>query len=731
MNTSCAWPECAGTVADGYCLECGLAPEPPPEGITHPDHGLPRTGSQHPGTWTSTARSTARSTGGSASGKSRRGLLGAGLVEVPPVPYKDPAEAVLADPVVAERKRYCRCGEAVGRGRDGGPGRAEGFCPRCGASYSFLPKLRPGDLVGGQYEVLGCLAHGGLGWIYLARDRNVSDRWVVLKGLLDTEDPEAGAVAAAEKAFLAEVEHPNIVRIYNFVQHPDPRTLRMLGYIVMEYVGGHALKDVLREHRRGHGEDAALPLGQAIAYALEVLRAMGYLHALGLLYCDFKPDNAIQSEEQLKLIDLGGVRRMDDTESAVYGTVGYQAPEIAGLGPSVASDLYTVGRALAVLSFPFHGHTTKYAASLPPREQVPVLREHESYDRLLRRATARDPYSRFQDAQEMAEQLTGVLREVLSAQDGRPRPAPSALFGPERRIPAERLTPRTALLALPTPLPRPSDGSAGFLASLTVDDPRALLAALASAPADSPDLRLRRVLAHLELDDHDSARLILAGLREDWRSEWYRAVSALGAGELREARHRFDDLYDLTPGEAAPKLALGFCHELLGRLPEAGHYYQAVWRTDQTYVSAAFGLSRVRSAAGDRAGAIAALDAVPPASSHFPSARIAAVHMIISGREPTGLSERELMDAGRRLSRLGLDSQRRGRLSAEILRSALDWVLAGNTSRARILDVRLTEEELRRALERTYRTLARLADDPPERQALVTRANAIRPRTLF
>ena len=65
------------------------------------------------------------------------------------------------------------------------------------------------------------------------------------------------------------------------------------------------------------------------AYALEGLRALGYLHGLGLLYCDFKPDNVIQSEEQLKLIDLGGVRRADDASSAIYGTVGYQAPEIA------------------------------------------------------------------------------------------------------------------------------------------------------------------------------------------------------------------------------------------------------------------------------------------------------------------------------------------------------------------------------------------------------------------
>jgi serine/threonine-protein kinase PknG len=93
----------------------------------------------------------------------------------------------------------------------------DGYCDTCGLAAP------------GQYEVLGCLAHGGLGWIYLAKDRNVSDRWVVLKGLLDTGDADAMAAAVAERQFLAEVEHPNIVRIYNFVQHADRRTGEMAG----------------------------------------------------------------------------------------------------------------------------------------------------------------------------------------------------------------------------------------------------------------------------------------------------------------------------------------------------------------------------------------------------------------------------------------------------------------------------------------------------------------------
>ena len=120
-----------------------------------------------------------------------------------------------------EHKRYCsKCGSQVGRARDGRPGRTSGFCAKCGGGYDFNPKLAAGDLVGGQYEVLGCLAHGGLGWIYLAKDKNVSGRWVALKGLAGHRRTRTRMAAAiAERQFLAEVEHPNVVKIYNFVRH--------------------------------------------------------------------------------------------------------------------------------------------------------------------------------------------------------------------------------------------------------------------------------------------------------------------------------------------------------------------------------------------------------------------------------------------------------------------------------------------------------------------------------
>ncbi|WP_425608720.1 tetratricopeptide repeat protein [Streptomyces albipurpureus] len=374
---------------------------------------------------------------GTSSGASGRNRLGAGLVVVPEVPRPDPRSAVMSEPEVPERKRFCsrsECGAPVGRSRGGIPGRTEGFCTSCGHPYSFVPKLAPGDIVRGQYEVVGCLAHGGLGWVYLAVDRAVSDRWVVLKGLLDTGDQDAMAAAISERRFLAEIEHSNIVRIYNFVEHLDQRTGSLDGYIVMEYVGGKSLKELANDRRDAAGKRDPLPVEQACAYGIEALEALGHLHSRNLLYCDFKVDNAIQQQDQLKLIDMGAVRRMDDDESAIYGTVGYQAPEVADVGPSVASDLYTVARTLAVLSFDFQGYTNVFVDSLPDPENIQVFRTYESFYRLLVRATDPDPARRFSSAQEMAEQLTGVLREVVAIQTGRPRPSLSTLFGTEVRV---------------------------------------------------------------------------------------------------------------------------------------------------------------------------------------------------------------------------------------------------------------------------------------------------------
>ncbi|QGZ52893.1 tetratricopeptide repeat protein [Streptomyces sp. QHH-9511] len=775
----------------------------------------------------STGRSVSVRSSGSSTAQSGRNRLGAGLVSIPEVPRPDPRAAVMEKPEVPERKRFCSrsdCGAPVGRSRGDRPGRTEGFCTKCGHPYSFVPKLRGGDIVHGQYEVAGCLAHGGLGWIYLAVDRAVSDRWVVLKGLLDTGDQDAMAAAISERRFLAEIEHSNIVRIYNFVEHLDQRTGSLDGYIVMEYVGGKSLKEIANDRRTADGRRDPLPVEQACAYGIEALEALGHLHSRNLLYCDFKVDNAIQTEDQLKLIDMGAVRRMDDDESAIYGTVGYQAPEVAEVGPSVASDLYTVARTLAVLTFDFQGYTNVFVDSLPDPEHIEVFRTYESFYRLLVRATDPDPGRRFASAQEMADQLTGVLREVVALQSGRPRPALSTLFGTEVRVTdtelfAEQtedvsllgarrpgggrkrgggaptgavpgpgavagavpgpgavagavpgpgavagavpgavpgalasgaapgagaflrpLDGRAASLALPVPRVDPGDPNAGFLAGLMASAPAELISALHSAPAPSVELRLRELRARLEMGDLGAATGALAALEEqypdDWRVVWYRGVSSLVTGDHENAALSFDAIYDAFPGEPAPKLALGICAEVLGQLDNAAEYYRLVWATDPSYVSAAFGLARVRLAAGDRTGAVRTLESVPEASIHYTAARVATVRARLRRRaahEPLG---EDLTAAAAQVSALqgfGLDAVRRERLSTEVLGTALDWVLSGSPGAGPggtlLLGSELDERGLRFGLERSYRVLARLAQRGEERIELVERANRFRPRT--
>jgi serine/threonine-protein kinase PknG len=757
---------CGGTIEDGYCTVCGLAPAPAPVpalvAATAPASAGPasRTSQASVGSQAS-AGSQASGGGGSrrTGARSVRGRLGAGLVEIPPVPYRDPASAVLADPQVPESKRFCAtCDQPVGRGRDGRAGLTEGFCRNCGARFSFTPKLGVGELVAGQYEVLGCLAFGGLGWIYLARDRNVSDRWVVLKGLLNAGDADAMTAAVAERQFLAEVEHPNIVRIYNFVQHADRHTGEMAGYIVMEYVGGKSLKEILQEARRSGG---SVPLGHALAYAIEVLPALGYLHDRGLVYCDFKPDNVIQTEEQLKLIDMGGVRRIDSDEP-IYGTVGYQAPEIGTAGPSVSSDLFTVARALAVLTFEFKGYQSSYKFTFP--DGVPLLAQQESFTRLLRRATNTDPGRRFGSAGEMAEQLTGVLREVLAVADGTPRPAFSMVFSPEIR--AIGVGDDTAGAALGVPeaaeiiegMPMPqvdrADPAAGYLATLAGLDPGQRVAALSRAVSGDPtvpievaasaETRLALARALLDVGDLDRAGLRVAELAaddpSDWRIAWTAGLRQLALGDASAARGSFNAVYDHLPGEVAPKLALALAAELGGDVASASRYFRLVWTVDRSYIGAAFGLARTCLAAGDRPGAIAALAAVPEVSTYHAAAQIAAIRILVS----PGVTGDDLHQAGGRLGRMTLDEARRQQLTVEILRAALDWTSSGQAPSRPvpvpqasgaasgddlILGCEPNEHALRLGLERGYRALARLTSDRVRRIELVDMANAIRPMT--
>ena len=748
---ACTRSGCAGHYSpDGYCDECGHKAVPGPrQPFTRPGSGG-LTGGPGSGGLTGPGTGNGRST--------THGRLGAGLVAMPPVPRRDPATAILADPVVPESQRFCAsCGEPVGRGRDGKPGRTEGFCPRDRTRFTFVPSLRPGDLLDGRYEILGCLAHGGLGWIYLGRDRNVSDagadRWVVLKGLINTGDRDAMAAAVAERRFLVGVDHPAIVKIHDFANRPDPATGEQVGYIVMEYVGGRSLKDLALGHRGPTGTREPLPLPEVLAYGLEVLPALGYLHDRGLLYCDFKPDNVIIAGDQLKLIDLGAVRRADDDQSALYGTPGYQAPELATAGPSVGSDIYTVGRTLAVLSFDFAGFSTRFTDRLPDADDVPLFGAEESYHRLLRRATHPRPEARFASAAEMAEQMRGVLREVLAAADGTPRPAQSGNFTGEVRTfggDGDPVTGPAVVAGLPVPLVDPTDPAAAMLATLGAADPAAIVDLLTRTLDRGLELGLRLVRAHLDTGRPAAAAAELAAVARrspsDWRTAWYGGLVALHTGDAKVARAYFGDVWDTLPGELAPQLALGAAAEIGGDRAAAARRYERVWRVDHGYPSAAFGLARVLAAEGDPAVAVAVLDEIPDSSSHHVAAQVAAVRL----RLRSGAAEADLADASLRLGRLRLDAEHRARLSVEMFRAALGLLgvapegtpgirsarqrlpvqRPGTASVTRVLGRRLTERDIRLGLEAAYRQLAAAQTDTLARYALVDRANAVRPRTM-
>ncbi|AMU67486.1 serine/threonine-protein kinase PknG [Mycobacteroides abscessus] len=677
--------------------------------------------------------------------------LGGGLVEIPRVPEIDPLEALMTNPVVEESKRFCwNCGKPVGRSTTDSPARSEGICPSCGSSFSFLPQLNPGDVIAGQYAIKGCIAHGGLGWIYLAVDRNVNDRPVVLKGLVHSGDAEAQNIAMAERRFLAEVAHPSIVKIFNFVEHPDQHG-NPVGYIVMEYVGGTSLKQP---------KGSALPVAQAIAYMLEILPALGFLHSVGLTYNDLKPENIMITEEQLKLIDLGAVASIN-AYGNLYGTPGYQAPEISKTGPTVASDIYTVGRTLAVLTLRMPTRKGRYKDGLPSED--PVLAKYDSYHRFLRRAIDPDPSARFGSAEEMATQLVGVLREVVALDSGTPRPGMSTLFSPSRSTfgvdllvahtdvyvdglaHPPSLTAPDIVTALQVPLLDPTDVGAAILQATVLSQPIQTLESLKAARlgridadgvdlTESVELPLMEARALLDLGDVAKANSKLDQLEDrvgtPWRLTWYRGMAALLNGDYDQATKHFTAVLDFLPGEIAPKMALAATAELAGDEKNLD-FYRTVWSTDNSVISAGYGLARTLAARGERAEAVRMLDNVPPTSRHFTTARLTSAVTLLSGRTLSEVTEDDIREAARRVEALPETEPRVLQIRALVLGTALDWIKSNHSTGHHILGVPFTKRGLRQGVERCLRALARRATERAHRYALVDLANATRPTSLL
>jgi serine/threonine-protein kinase PknG len=650
-------------------------------------------------------------------GRTATRALGSRPLARPALPALDPM-AALVPGVVPERKRYCS-------GCDTPLKRDSGFCPKCGQEYSFIPSLKEGDLVAEKYEIKGTIAFGGLGWIYLALD-TVLTRWVTLKGLLNSKDPHMLEVAVKEREYLAAVKHPNIVGIYDFVTHQGE------GFIVMEYVNGKTLMS-LRKERGG-----PLPVGEAISYIAEILPAFQYLDDMGLVYCDFKPENVMVEEETVKLIDMGAVRRVDDTGGDVYGSKGYSAPEATD-SPTPLSDLYTVGRSLAVLvaSFDFQG---KYEHAIPPAAEVDVFVQHEALHRFLVKATRTKPEERFETASEMAAQLVGVLRTVIgeTAELG---PAESALFAPDSDRTSDASAPRAD--GVPKLKVDTEDAAASvIMAAGAVPDADRRYAMFKRALKQYPtslELKLRMVDELVSLGRFADAEERMAEVQkeapQDWRLAWYRGRALLAQGKTQETLQAFRAMVDELPGELAPQHALGIAYEASGALDDAIRYYDAVSKADSSFVSAAMRLARCLEKKGDRPGAAAAFRRVPSSSSRFGQAQMALARMLVtptSGQMHPPIVD--LVAASEAMQALDgvMDGLEVSTLRADLFHMAA-VAAAVNGARlpadAKVLGVGPREVDLRLAAEAAYRACGRQAKTDAERWALVDRANQIRPLT--
>jgi serine/threonine-protein kinase len=272
-------------------------------------------------------------------------------------------------------------------------------CPRCGARYpsgslAFCPAcldaadLEPA-LLGEALELIEPVGRGGMGTVWRARDRRL-ERDVAVKFLAEelAAQPEFAARFEREAQALARLSHPGIVAVHDFGRDGGR------AYIVMEYVRGRPLAALL-----------PLPPERAREVALEVLDALAYAHAAGLVHRDVKPENILVEESgRVKVSDFGLARLAGPAPSGwtvttagrMVGTPGYMAPEaVAGAAPDPRTDVFSMGVALYEM----------VSGRRPAGDFAPLP---GPLDRVVRRALAPDPLQRYASAAEMRADLRAL-----------------------------------------------------------------------------------------------------------------------------------------------------------------------------------------------------------------------------------------------------------------------------------------------------------------------------------
>jgi tRNA A-37 threonylcarbamoyl transferase component Bud32 len=273
-----------------------------------------------------------------------------------------------------------------------------------------------GTLLGGRYRLDAQIGRGGMSTVYRAFD-TVLERAVAIK-LMHREiasDSDQLERFRREARSVARLNHPHIVTVIDAGEEAAEDG-GSTPYIVLEYVEGETLKELIRR-------EGALDIPQAIAYAIEIARALGAAHERMIVHRDVKPQNVLIGEEGgAKITDFGIARTLTEegltVPGRVLGTTDYVSPEQA-LGQPVTgqSDLYSLGVVLYEMltgRVPFSGETPVAVAMSHVREQVPdvqLLRGEVSAATasVVDRAVAKDLDWRYPDADSMVADLEEVL----------------------------------------------------------------------------------------------------------------------------------------------------------------------------------------------------------------------------------------------------------------------------------------------------------------------------------
>lgn len=270
-----------------------------------------------------------------------------------------------------------------------------------------------GKILGNRYELLQCVGEGGMSFVYKAKCRKLN-RFVAVKILKDEfkNNEEIVRRFKKEATAIANLSNPNVVNVLDVGTQDD------INYIVMEYIEGKTLKDIINEK-------GALPYEIAISIGIKVAKALECAHKSGIIHRDVKPQNILVTEEGVvKVTDFGIAKSMDSSTIAhtnsVMGSAHYFSPEQAkGTYTDYRTDLYSLGIVLYEMVtgvVPFNGDSPVTVAvkhiqekAIPPKninQNIP-----NSLNDLIMKAMEKDPVNRYQTAKEIIGDLEKIKKD--------------------------------------------------------------------------------------------------------------------------------------------------------------------------------------------------------------------------------------------------------------------------------------------------------------------------------